>query len=213
MGYLPHALVNFLARLGWSHGDQEIFSMDELIAKFDLESVGKSAGVFNAQKLLWLSQHYIKASDHETLLAEIDRFISIPPARRRGEGANRVVDQLRERSKTVKEMAELSKFYFHDEIEIDPKASEKFLKPEMKRPLAKLRDVLATCEPFDEAGIKPKFEALLAELGIGMGQLAQPLRVALVGGTVSPGIYEVLSLLGRERTLRRLDAVLAGKDA
>jgi glutamyl-tRNA synthetase len=209
LGYLPHSLVNFLARLGWSHGDQEIFSLQELIEKFDLDSVGKSAGVFNAQKLLWLNQHYIKSEPVEVLLTEIDHFISIPKERKGTPEAVKVVDQLRERSKTTKEMADLARFYFHDEITIDPKAKEKFLKPEMAEQFQKLRAMLDGCEPFDEATIKPKFEALIAELGIGMGQLAQPLRVALVGGTVSPGIFEVLAILGKDRSLKRVDAVIA----
>ncbi|MFH1017045.1 MAG: glutamate--tRNA ligase [Pseudomonadota bacterium] len=207
-GYLSHALVNFLVRLGWSHGDQEVFSLDELIEKFDLDSVGKSAGVFNKEKLLWINQHYIKAADAEALLSEIDRFISIPPERRCGEGPVKMVDLLRERSKTTLEMAELSRFYFHDDVKWDEKAKAKFLTPEIKTPLTRLKALLMMCEPFDEATLKPQFQNLLGEFGMKMGDLAQPLRVALVGGTVSPGIFDVLALLGKGRVLKRLDAAI-----
>jgi glutamyl-tRNA synthetase len=207
-GYLPHALVNFLARLGWSHGDQEIFSLEELIEKFDLDSVGKSAGVFNKEKLLWTNQQYIKSAEAEVLLGEIDRFIQIPPARRQGAGANKAVDLLRERSKTTLEMAELSRFYFHDELKMDEKAKVKFLTPAIKTPLTRLKALLMMCEPFDEATLKPQFENLLGEFGMKMGELAQPLRVALVGGAISAGIFDVLTLLGRDRVLKRIDAAL-----
>ncbi|HLG18657.1 MAG TPA: glutamate--tRNA ligase, partial [Bdellovibrionota bacterium] len=209
MGYLPHALVNFLARLGWSHGDQEIFSLEELIESFDLDSVGKSAGVFNERKLLWLNQHYIKNEKAELLLAGLGRFIQIPEERKSGEGWKKTIDLLRERSKTVQEMAELARFYFLDEPKYDDKAVAKFLTPAIKDPFEKLRDLFQACEPFDEATLRPKFEALITELGMNLAQLAQPLRVALVGGTVSPGIFEVLELLGKKRVLSRLEAVLA----
>ncbi len=208
MGYLPHTMLNFLARLGWSHGDQEIFSLDELIAAFSLESVGKSAGVFNAEKLLWLNQHYIKHEPPEVLLAEICRFIPVPEERKKGEGWKRTIDLLRERSKTTLEMAELSRFYFLDDLKMDEKAASKFLRPELKGPFEKLRALFSSAKQFDETTLKPPFEALITELHMKLGDLAQPLRVALVGGTVSPGIFDVLELLGRDRTLARMDDAL-----
>jgi glutamyl-tRNA synthetase len=208
MGYLPHAMVNFLARLGWSHGDQEIFSLEELVAAFDLGSVGASAGVFNAKKLTWLNQHYIKEEKAEVLLEGIGRLMEIPEERKQGEGWKKAVDSLRERAKTVKEMAELSRFFFLDDLAYDEKAVAKFLTPMMMAPFMKLRALFAKVEPFDTATIQPKFEKLLIELNSEMKELAQPLRVALTGGTVSPGIYDVLELVGRERTLKRLDAAI-----
>lgn len=208
MGYLPHALLNFLVRLGWSHGDQEIFSLQGLIEKFDLGSVGASAGVFNAKKLIWLNQHYIKEEKAEVLLEGIGRFLEIPEERKEGEGWRKTVDSLRERSKTVKEMAELSRFYFLDEVAYDEKAVAKFLTPMMVAPFMKLKTMFSKCEPFDEATIQPKFDQLLADLKFEMKELAQPLRVALTGGTVSPGIFVVIQLVGKERVLKRLDAAI-----
>jgi glutamyl-tRNA synthetase len=208
MGYLPHAMVNFLVRLGWSHGDQEIFSLEDLIEKFDLGSVGRSAGVFNAEKLLWLNQHYMKTEPAESLLAEMDRFIFIPTPRKTGDEWRRAINSLRDRAKTVKEMAELSRFYFQDEVVYDEHAAKKFLTPNIRTPLQILKDVLKGCEPFTEAVIKPKFEALLAQLGVPMKDVAQPLRVALSGGTVSPGIFEVLELVGKQRSIDRIDRAL-----
>ncbi len=208
MGYLPHALVNFLARLGWSHGDQEIFSREELMEKFRLEDVGKSAGIFNANKLLWLNQHYIKLEKHETLLEGISRFIQIPLERKAGADWKRAIDLLRERSKTVREMAELSRFYFLDEVVFDEKAVAKFLTSNTALHFQRLIDVLRHCEPFQESQVKLKFENLLSELHLTMKDLAQPLRVALTGGTVSPGIFEVIILLGRERVMRRIELAI-----
>lgn len=208
MGYLPHALVNFLARLGWSHGDQEVFSIQELIEKFDFDHVGKAAGVFNAEKLLWLNQHYIKTEDAQILLSEISRFLEIPEARKKGEGWKHTVDSLRERSKTIKEMAELSRFYFLDKISYDERAAQKFLVPELASAFEKLKTMFQSCEPFNAETIKPLFEDLLKELGMKMKALAQPLRVALTGGTVSPGIYEVIELVGKERAVARLNSAL-----
>lgn len=207
-GYLPHAMANFLVRLGWSHGDQEIFSPEELVQMFDLESVGTSAGVFNAKKLIWLNQHYIKEEKAEVLLEGIARTIEIPEERRQGDGWKKTIDSLRERAKTVVEMAELSRFYFLDDLVYDEKGVAKFLTPLMMAPFMKLKAMFEKCEPFDEATIKPKFEKMLEELQFEMKELAQPLRVALTGRTISPGIFEVIELVGKARTLSRLEAAI-----
>ncbi|MFH1263678.1 MAG: glutamate--tRNA ligase [Pseudomonadota bacterium] len=208
MGYLPHAIVNFLARLGWSHGDQEIFSPAELVEKFDLGTVGASAGVFNAKKLIWLNQHYIKEEKPEVLLEGISRFIPVSDQRREGDRWRKTIDSLRERAKTVKEMAELSRFFFLDEVIYDEKAVAKFLTPLMMAPFMKLKTMLSKCDSFEAATLQPKFEELLKELSLEMKDLAQPLRVALTGGTVSPGIFEVLELVGKERSLCRINAAI-----
>ena len=210
MGYLPHALVNYLARLGWSAGDQEIFSMDELIGKFSLESVGKSSGVFNPEKLLWLNQHYIKNSKPEEL-----KDLLLPFWKELGVDASNdtrlvpIIKTLQERARTLKEMAEHSLFYFREKVEYDPKAAEKFLNAETAGLLQELMQKLSGLQPFDEAGIEAAFNSLLEQKGLKLGKLAQPVRVALTGTTVSPGIFETLAAMGSELALKRLKDALA----
>ncbi len=210
MGYLPEAMMNYLARLGWSHGDQEIFTRDELIATFDLDAVGNSPSVFDTEKLKWVnSQHLLKLSDAE-LAAKVvpylaKRGLAAPDA----DYAARAIATERERGRTLDEIAEISAFYFRDAIEIDPKAAKKWLKESGREALATVREHLAGLREWNEQTIEAVFQKLLEETGLKMLKLAQPVRVALTGTTVSPGIYEVLAILGRERALARIDAALA----
>jgi len=207
LGYFPEALLNYLVRLGWSHGDQEIFSRDEMFQYFDFANCGKSAGIFNAEKLLWLNFHYLKERPLEQLAREVKPFIvqrgwTIP-----GDDAwlCRMLATLRERAKTLVELVDFASFYLNDTIAIDPKAAAKFLKPESAEPLKALADELdAIAGDFTEATIQAAFERVLAKFNLKLGQLAQPVRVALTGGTISPGIYEVIAVLGRSRTVTRL---------
>jgi glutamyl-tRNA synthetase len=206
LGYYPDALVNFLARLGWSHGDQEVFSRKELIHAFSLQSVGKSAGVFNLEKLDWLNFQYLKARTPEQLAGDLRPFLQARDIAVPGDDAwlAKMAGTLRERAKTLGELADMASFYLADEITLDEKAAAKFLKPEAVELLETLTarlEALATWEPVAIEGV---FTSLLAETGVKLGALAQPVRVAVCGGTVSPGIYEVLDVLGRERSLRRL---------
>ena len=210
MGYLPYALVNYLARLGWSCGDEEIFSMAELIEKFSLENVGKSSGVFNPEKLLWLNAHYIK----ETKADDISKLI-IPFLEAKGlkvqddEKLKMAVQTLQERSKTLVEMADDAEFYFKDEIVYDEKAVEKFFKPETKDVLQKLVVKLQKAEPFLHSNIEKAFQDLVNETGLKLGNIAQPVRVALTGKTTSPGIFEIIEVLGREKTILRIEKATA----
>ncbi|MFQ5735968.1 MAG: glutamate--tRNA ligase [Thermodesulfobacteriota bacterium] len=207
MGILPHALVNYLARLGWSHGDQEIFSLEELVEKFSLESVGKSSGVFNPEKLIWLNAHYIKEAKAEDLAPLLTPFLEEMGLR--PEGGPRmfmIIRTLQERSRTLKEMAEGAAFYFRDAVEYDPKAAAKFLTPERTGLFGLLEERLSGLAEFDEAVIEGVFNSILEEKGLKLGKLAQPVRVALCGGTVSPGIFETMEALGREKTIERLRA-------
>ncbi len=209
-GYLPEALLNYLARLGWSHGDQEIFSRDELIAYFDFDACGKSAGIFNPEKLLWLNFHYMKERPLDQLAREVRPFIEKRGLPIPGDDAwlAKMVATLRERAKTLVELVDFAVFYLKDEIDIDPKAAAKFLKPEMAPVLMELANQLGSIDNFNEEAIKAAFERVMAGHNLKLGQLAQPVRVALTGGTVSPGIFEVIAVLGRERTIARLrDAV------
>ena len=212
LGYLPEALINYLVRLGWSRGDQEIFTREEIVEHFSLETLNRSAAVFNPEKLLWLNQEYIKKADDGRLLPLLEERLrerGLDPGALPREARLGVVEELRSRSRTLEEMAEGARFFFAPKVEIDPKAAEKFLRPEVARPLAKLRGALASAEPFSKERVRAAFEGVLAEEGLSIGKLAQPVRVAVTGGTVSPGIHETLSLLGKERALARLDAALA----
>jgi glutamyl-tRNA synthetase len=209
MGYLPEAMVNYLVRLGWSFGDQEIFSLDELIEKFSLENVGRSAGVFNPDKLLWLNAHYIKSGDPVRLGSLLDEYLAAKGINTEGGPAlPAVVRTLAERARTMVEMADGAAFYFAHDISYDPEAAAKHLTADKKPVLEALLRGLEACPEFDEAAIEAVFTAVLAELGLKLGKVGPSVRVALTGGTVSPGIYEVMAVLGKEESLRRLAAAL-----
>ena len=206
MGFLPEALVNYLVRLGWSHGDQEIFSRAELIEKFALGEVGKAAGIFNPEKLLWLNAHYLKARPLGELGEEVTPFIvakgyAVPQDKQWLEA---MIATLRERAKTLVELVDMAHYYLSDEIRWDDKAVKKFLTPAVKGPMEKVLRGLTEIGDFNVVAIEPIFTRILAEEGLSLGNLAQPVRVALTGSTVSPGIYEVIAVLGKERTLKRL---------
>lgn len=210
MGYLPEAVVNYLVRLGWSHGDQEIFSRAELIEKFSLESVGKAAGMFNPEKFLWLNSHYLKSKSLAQLADDVMPFIAAKgyPVPRDKPWLEKMVATLRERAKTLAELVESAHYYLTDDLSLDEKAAKKFLTPEAAEPLKSLIGRLSTLNDFDEAGIEREFTATLQEKGIPMGKLAQPVRVALTGSTMSPGIHDVIAVIGKERTLKRLQSAL-----
>jgi glutamyl-tRNA synthetase len=209
-GYLPWALLNYLVRLGWSHGDQEVFTREELIAAFDIKDVNKAASAFNPEKLLWLNQqHMMRAQPAELvpyLRAQLRRLglDSDDEALLAG-----VVQAQRERAKTLKEMAQNSRFFFTAEIEFDPKAVRKHLTAAEAPVLQDARKRLAGLAEWAPAALNDVLNALAAELGVGLGKIAQPLRVAVTGSAVSPPIDATLALLGRERTLLRLDAAIA----
>lgn len=211
MGLLPEAMINYLVRLGWSFGDEEIFSRDELIEKFSIEAVGKSAGVFNPEKLLWINAHYIKNGDPKRL-AELllpflaDRGITPQPGQ---PDLVDVVKTLQERSKTMLEMADGALFYYRSAVEYDQEAVEKNVKPESSGYLKCLSASLSSADKFDHDGIEAVFKGVCASLGIKMGQIGPAVRIALSGGTVSPSIYEVMAVLGKEETCRRLDLATA----
>jgi len=210
MGYVPDALVNYLARLGWSHGDEEVFSRAELIEKFSLENVGKSAGVYNLEKAEWLNFQYLKAMPAEELAEAVKPFIVEKGYTIPGDDAwlARMVVTLRERAKTLIELVDLAHFYLSPTITIDPAAARKFLKPEIAEPLRVLCAQLSQLVEWREETIHAAFEAVTTSFGLKLGQVAQPVRVAMTGGTSSPGIFEVLDVLGKERSLERLDRAI-----
>lgn len=208
-GYLPEAVLNYLVRLGWSHGDQEIFSTDEMVELFDTQDVNNSASTFNPGKLLWLNQHYLKNSDP----AHVARHLSwhmgrlgIDPST--GPELVEVVKAQRERAKTLVEMAQNSVYFYRDFEVYDEKAAAKHFKPEARDVLVDLRSRL---EQLPEWGVEAIHQAVVdaAEAhGLKMGKLAQPLRVALCGTDVSPPIDLTVKLIGRGRTLARIDKAL-----
>jgi glutamyl-tRNA synthetase len=210
MGYLAEAVVNYLVRLGWSHGDQEIFSRAELVEKFTLDEVGKAAGVFNPEKLLWLNAHYLKNRPLPELAESLAPFIAAKgyPVPQDQGWLEKMIATLKERAKTLVELADMAHYYLSDELRWDDKAVQKVLKPEVRPHLEKLIAELGPVDPFDEAGVERAFSKVLSETGLPLGKVAQPVRVALTGSTVSPGIYEVIAVLGKERTLARLRAAL-----
>jgi glutamyl-tRNA synthetase len=204
-GYLPEALVNYLARLGWSHGDQEIFSRAELIKYFTLDHVTKSPGVFDEEKLQWLNSQYIKEMPPLKLAGELTPFLDYlnePPDQ---EYLARVVTTLSARSKTLVEMAEAARFYFQDPRPYDPKAAQKFLTPAAVPIIREIVARLGKLPEVNEAALTQLYSDLAQETGQKMVNLAQPVRVALTGKTASPGLYEIISILGRDATLKRLE--------
>lgn len=207
-GYLPQALTNYLVRLGWSHGDQEIFSLQELIDLFTLEGIGKSAGVFNPEKLLWLNGHYIRSMSDEALAVAIQPFLDAENLAPPREQLLMAIRTLKERSRTLKEMAEGMRFYFTERVDYEPKAARKFLKPAMIPYFSQLVACLESLEAFDESRVESCFRKVTEENQIKLGKIAQPVRVALTGKTVSPGLFEVMEVLGKEKTLERLRAAL-----
>jgi glutamyl-tRNA synthetase len=210
MGYFPEAVVNYLVRLAWSYGDQEIFSRQELIDKFTLDNVGKSAGVFNPEKFLWVNFHYLKSRPLAQLADEIVPYIQAKgyPAPRDKIWLEKMIATLQERAKTLTELVDAAHYYLSDEITFDDKAAKKFLTKDAHEPIESLMQKLSTLGDFTEANIEQAFTATLQEKGLQMGQLAQPVRVALTGSTVSPGIHDVIAVLGKERTIQRLRKAL-----
>ena len=209
MGYLPQALVNYLVRLGWSHGDQEVFSQKELVEKFSLENVGKSPGVFNTEKLLWLNGYYIRQEKPENLVPLLLPFLEKKGLRPRSIAwLTEVAKTLQERSKTLVEMADQAEFYFRSDFAFDEKAVKKHLTQNIKEPLEMLISRLESSPEPDEKELEEIFKEVVSQKGIKLGAIAQAVRVALTGKAVSPGIYEVMKILGRDEVLKRLSRVL-----
>ncbi len=209
-GYLPDALVNYLVRLGWSHGDQEIFSRAEMIELFEVAQVNRAAAAFDIEKLQWLNQHYIKAAEPVALAPLLgEQLDALGVEHREGPALAEVVRVLRERAKTLHEMAQNSVYFFREFEHYDEPAAKKFLKPGVDEIFRKLREPLAVLEPWSAAAIHETIAAAAEDMGLKLGKVAQPLRVAVSGRSFSPPIDETLALVGKERTLARLDRATA----
>jgi glutamyl-tRNA synthetase len=209
MGYLPDAFINYLVRLGWSHGDQEFFTRAELIEKFNLENIGKSAGIFDVDKLLALNADHIRAASPKDLSRRLLPFLKhCGHETQVGDYLENVVKTLNVRSKTLVEMADAAGFYYKDAIDYDEKAAQKNLTDAAATPITLLIEKLEPLDTFDEKNLEAAFTRVMEITGLKLGKIAQPVRVALTGGTVSPGIFEILAVLGKERVLARLKAAI-----
>ena len=213
-GFLPEALLNYLVRLGWSHGDQEVFSVDQMIELFDVKDVNKAASSFNPDKLLWLNQHYLKESDP----AHVARHLSYHLGRLNVDPApapalHEVVEAQRERAKTLVEMAANSIYFYREFEAFDEKAAQKNLTAAARPALAQLRERFAALDDWRPETIHQIVLTIVEELGEKLGKVAQPLRVAMSGGTVSPPIDVTLYLFGRDRVFARLDRALVYLEA
>ena len=207
MGFLPDAMINYLVRLGWSHGDQEFFKRDELIEKFDLEHLGRSASMFDTDKLLSLNAKHIQDTSPEKLADHLLFHLKNFGIKAQNDLFTRgVIETLQPRSKTLVEMAKAAEFYYQDEVQFDKKAVDKFLSSDsdIVDMLQKTVIYIEEIKEYTQDELESIFKQIMEETGLEFGKIAQPLRVALTGTTVSPGIFEMLLALGREKTVHRI---------
>jgi len=212
-GYLPEALINYLVRLGWSHGDQEIFTREELIEKFSLEGVVRTAAVFNPEKLLWLNSQYIMNTPTERLVDLTIPFLvkenlleedSMPERA----WLAKAVESYKQRAKTLNELALSMRYYFTEDVEFDEKAKNKFLNEKHLPYLRDIKEGIESLTEFTEETLEKLFHQVVERHQTKLRHVAQPVRVALTGSTASPGIFEVIEIIGREKTLRRLQRAI-----
>ena len=208
-GYLPEALLNYLVRLGWSHGDQEVFSVAEMIEYFKLEDINKAASAFNTEKLIWLNQHYLKTLPVERIKQELswhltDQNLDVS----NGPDLDLVIKAQADRVKTLKELVSISRYFFEDFNEFDANAAKKHLRPVAKEALETVKAKLAALENWQAEEIHAAINDTATELDLGMGKVGMPLRVAATGAGNSPSLDITLSLIGREKTLARIDLAI-----
>jgi glutamyl-tRNA synthetase len=210
MGYLPEALLNYLVRLGWSYGDKEIFSREEMLELFSIDDVNRKAAAFDHEKLNWLNQHWMKSLDPayvgEQLVPQLE---ALGLAVGDGPAPADLVSVQAERVHTLKEMAEQSRMYYEDFEEFEAGAAKKHLRPVAEGPLQAIREALAALAEWTPESLDTAVLETAAALDLGMGKIAQPLRVALTGSGMSPSINLTLWLVGRDRSLARIDKALA----
>jgi glutamyl-tRNA synthetase len=204
-GYLPEAMLNYLVRLGWSHGDQEIFSVEEMIKLFDIADVNQSASSFNPEKLLWINQKHILKTPPEELGAALMPFLvkaGLDPSE--GPDPVHIAEGFHERAETLLHMAASARYCYEDFDEIDAKSVKKHLRPVILEPLKAARERLASLEHWGQTAIHEAIEAVAADFDLNLGKIGQPIRVAVTSGPVSPPIDVTLWLVGQERSVRRL---------
>ncbi|MDC0603211.1 glutamate--tRNA ligase [Aliiglaciecola sp.] len=208
-GFLPQALLNYLVRLGWSHGDQEIFSVDEMIELFDLDGIGQSASAFNTDKLIWLNQHYIKSLPVEEVAEHAKwHFDQQGIDTSKGPNLELVIQAQADRVKTLKELAEISCYFYEEYDELDEKAAKKHLRPVARGPLELVKQKLAAIEAWGPESIQQAINDTAGELEVGMGKVGMPLRVAATGSGNSPSLDVTLNLLSQDQIAQRIDKAL-----
>ena len=210
-GYLPDALLNYLVRLGWSHGDQEVFSRERMVALFDIRDVNKAPSSFNTDKLRWLNRQYIKEADPKVLAGLMDRHLQSRGVREDDQDRlTQIIQAQRERAHTLEELAEVSLFYFQD-VDLNmvsEKQAKKAFAPATQAPLTAIRERLAALEDWNREAIHVAMDATVAALDIGFGKLGMPLRLAITAGHPAPDLDLTMALVGKEASLRRIDAAL-----
>lgn len=208
-GFLPDAVINYLVRLGWSHGDQEFFTRQDLIEKFDLEHLGRSASMFDTDKLVALNAKHIQGKTPEELAGPLLFHLQHLGIDARNDAFTRgVIETLQPRSKTLVEMAQAAAFYYMDEVTFDEKAAKKFLTQDILAVLQKSADYIEGLGAYAQQPLEEVFKRIMEETDLKFGKIAQPLRVAITGTTVSPGIFEMLLALGREKTIQRINRAI-----
>jgi glutamyl-tRNA synthetase len=203
---LPEAILNYLVRLGWSHGDAEIFTLDQMVRLFDIEDVNQSASAFNPEKLLWINQQHIIAAPVARLGQELLLYLEeagLDPAN--GPDPALVAEGFHERAETMLQMAANARYCYEDFSAVEPSAAKKHLRPVILEPLKAVRVKLAKLPEWTKEALATGVQATAESFEINMGKLGQPIRVAVTGGNVSPPIDVTLFLVGRERSLKRLD--------
>ncbi|MBA6339837.1 glutamate--tRNA ligase [Colwellia sp. MB02u-10] len=213
-GFLPEALLNYLVRLGWSHGDKEIFSREEMIELFDLKDCNRAASGFNTDKLIWVNQHYMKTLDPAYVATHLawhmkEQGINVE----NGPALEEIVKIQADRVKTLKEMAQISRYFYEDFTELDAGAVKKHLRPVVKAPLLLVKEKLAALTDWSVAPIHAAINDTATELEVGMGKVGMPLRVAATGGGNSPSLDITLALLDQQKVLARIDQAIAVVDA
>ncbi|WP_016956293.1 glutamate--tRNA ligase [Catenovulum agarivorans] len=208
-GYLPQALLNYLVRLGWSHGDQEIFSLEEMINLFSLEAINKAASAFNTEKLIWLNQHYIKTSAVEEVIEHLQWHLQEQKLDvSNGPALADVIKIQADRVKTLKEFVEISRYFFEDFAEFEANAAKKHLRPVAKEPLQLVKQKLADLADWSPESIQAAINQTAEDLSVGMGKVGMPLRVAATGGGNSPSLDVTLALIDRQKIINRIDLAL-----
>ena len=208
-GYLPQALLNYLVRLGWSHGDQEVFSLDEMIELFNLDAISPSASAFNTEKLQWLNQHYMKSLPAEEVAKHLVwHFQQLDISTEHGPSLAAVIAIQAERVKTLKELAEISTYFYQDYESFDEKATKKHLRPVARGPLELVAAKLAELTEWTPEAIQAAINATAEELEVGMGKVGMPLRVAVTGAGNSPSLDVTLALLNQADVAQRISKAL-----
>ncbi|AEP29512.1 glutamate--tRNA ligase [Brumicola nitratireducens] len=208
-GYLPQAVLNYLVRLGWSHGDQEIFSIEEMIEHFSLDSISKSASAFNTEKLNWLNEHYIKTLPASEVAPYAKwHFDQQGIDCSNGPSLESVIDIQADRVTTLKELASISTYFYADFEEFDEKAAKKHLRLVAKEPLEAVKEALLAVDEWSPENIQSAINATAEKLEVGMGKIGMPLRVAATGSGNSPSLDVTLNLMKKEQIAQRIDKAL-----